>query len=1040
MKSSFLSATALAGTLLLAPSAVSAQATQVATGATVTAPQEDQSDESQAANNEEIVVTGSRLLRPNDTSIAPITSITRAELFSTGNLSVGDALNQLPALRSTFSQSNSTRFIGTAGINAMDLLGLGTARTLTLVNGRRHVTSTPGINRVDVNNVPADLLERVDVIIGSASSIYGSDAVAGVVNYVLRRDFEGITGRAQGGISDRGDRGSYFVSLTAGKNFSEGRGNVTLSAEYAVQNAVYYTDRDDYFGAFSGRNQFNAYDNTVGEPSTGDGIPDNVFLRGVRNINISEGGLYTSACPANTPANAARRALNCTGQRSNTGAELGYTFVFMPDGTLARNNVIEDLRVYGSSNSVGGLGSTLRLSGQLLPKLDRKAINFLSHYEVSEAFVPFLEGKYIRVDSVQEGQPTFFNNTFSINNPFLTSQARALLVSSLAPGATTFTAQRFNIDFGGRGEDHQREVFQITGGASGTFNEDWGYELSVNYGKLKTYYETEGNIDSARYGRAINAVRNTAGNIVCAVNADASSANDDPACVPLNLFGYGAPSQAALDYVTVKSSRRQRAELLDITGFVRGDLSQLFSLPGGPIGFAFGGEYREETAFAAYDAFTAAGNTFLNAIPDFAPPKLKVKEAFGEVRIPLLADMPFFKELSFEGSARVSDYNIGRTGTVWTWSVGGTWAPVQDLRFRASYGKSVRAPTQSDLYASPSQTYLTGLIDPCSATQINNNPNRVRNCAAAGVPTTEVVGGVTVPWTNTPASGVRGLNGSNPNLDAERGTSFTVGAVLKPRWIPGFTLSVDYYNVTIDNVIFSLGSQTIINQCYDSPSGIDNQYCAAVFRRPDGTFFGQFDRMVGGSTVSYQVGPTEAAFLSGPFNFAKQKTSGINVDLAYNTPLDDGVRLSLRGIVSYVIRRDNYTDINTPSFINRQLFELGDPRWEANLSSTLDFGGFDLTYKMRYIGPQTIGTYETQFSWQGRPPENPDAYANPWYPRVFYHDIRVGAKVGDRYRIYAGVDNITDRLPPYGLDGTTEGSGIYDNVGRFFYAGVEVKF
>ena len=448
-------------------------------------------------SSEGIVVTGTRINRPNLVSTVPITSIGAQELTSTGNLSLGDTLNQLPQLRQTFSQANSTRFIGTAGINALDLRGLGTARTLVLVDGRRIITATPGVNRPDVNNIPTDLVERVDIVTGGNSAIYGSDAVAGVVNFVMKRDFEGIRARAQGGVSSRGDRGSYFGSLTAGKNFGDGRGNVTIAAEYARTATLYNTDREGQTGAGTGRNQFNAVENVgansnpnagpvrPAEPSTGNGIPDTAFLRGVRNTNISEGGLFTAACPVaaatgeSAAAFAARRTAACSGI-ANFGStdplnQFGNTFVFSPDGSLIRNPCVQDLRAFGSSNCVGGLGSTLRLSGMLAPGLTRKAGTIRAHYTISEALEPFIMAQYVRVNANQEGQPTFFNNTFSINNAFLSPQARSVLVSALAPGATSFAAQRFNIDFGGRGELHKRVTYQVVGGIRGTFNEDWRY-------------------------------------------------------------------------------------------------------------------------------------------------------------------------------------------------------------------------------------------------------------------------------------------------------------------------------------------------------------------------------------------------------------------------------------------------------------------------------------------------------------------------------------------------------------------------------------
>ncbi|WP_022671698.1 TonB-dependent receptor domain-containing protein [Novosphingopyxis baekryungensis] len=983
-----------------------------------------------------IVVTGTRIQRPNLDSPNPVTSLSLGEIQSTGEVNLGDALNDLPSLRSTFSQQNSTRFIGTAGLNLIDLRGLGTNRTLVLVNGRRHITSQPGVpTSVDVNTIPSALVERIDIVTGGNSAVYGADAVAGVVNFILKRDYEGVEGRVQAGVADHGGRGTYTASLIAGKNFADGRGNITVAGEYSEARGLYNTDRDDLTGAYSGRRQLQQVENTIGEPAGGNGIPDRVFVEGIRNINISEGGLFTSSCSGS----AARQAFNCTGQNNQSGNPLGFTFAFAPNGNLIRNVVSKDLRTVGSGNAVGGLGSTLLLTGQLAPETERYTANVLASFEVSPAFRPFVEAKYVRIDAIQEGQPTFFNNTFSLNNPFLTAQARSTLQQSLAPGATSFSAFRFNTDFGGRGEQHRRETYRIVAGVDGTFNDDWGYEVAFNYGRLDTFYRTEGNVNIDRYFNSIDAVRNGAGNIVCAINADAGTANDDPACVPVNLFGQGAPSAAALNYIVTDSTREQRADQYQATAYVNGDLSQLFELPGGPIGFALGAEYRKETAFSAFDEFTRSGGTFLNAIPVFDPEDLEVYEAYGEVRIPLLANIPFAEELTVEGAFRVSDYNLGNVGTVETYNGGVVWAPFRSFRLRGSYARSVRVPTQSDLLAAPSQTFLNGLVDPCDSRFINDNPNRAANCAADGVPTTVLVNGVSQAFTNIPASGIRGLNGSNPNLDAEVSDSYTLGAVFQPEFVPGLSFTVDYYNISIDNVIFSLAPQTIINQCYDSPSGINNQYCAAVFRRPDGTFQGQSDRQLGGSTISLDVAPTDRSFISGPFNFAKQKTSGIDFDLNYQRDFG-AVALNFRGLLSYVINRDNYTDIDDPNFINQQLLELGDPEFAGSMIVGLDFGVPRVTYNLRYIGEQFVNTFETFNPLQGRPAENPDYSFPIEYPETFYHNIRVDLEMDSNFGFYVGVDNLLDTLPPLGLDGTGSGSGQYDNIGRFLYAGARFDF
>ncbi|HJP69197.1 MAG TPA: TonB-dependent receptor [Sphingomicrobium sp.] len=1023
------------------------------------------------ARGENIVVTGTRINRPTLSSPVPVTSVALQDL-SQGTVSLGDKLAELPQIRASFTQANSTRFIGTSGISALDLYGLGTARTLVLVNGRRIITATPGINRPDVNTVPIDLVDRVDIVTGGNSAIYGSDAVAGVVNFVLKRNFDGIKVNGQFGMSSRADRQTGYASVVAGRNFSDGRGNIAVAAEYAKEDTLYFTDRDAQTGAFSGRSQFNLTENTgpnlnpaAGplhgpQPAAGDGIPDTSFLTDIRNNNISEGGLFTASCPTapargeTVAAFTARRAAACSGlanpASSNPLAQFGRTFVFLPNGTLIANPCITDYRPFGSSNCMGGLGSTLRLTGMLEPGLTRKAINLLAHYDFSDALRPFVEANFVRVDANQEGQPTFFNNTFSINNPFLSPQAKAQLQAVLPPGVTTFTAQRFNTDFAGRGELHQRDNYQVVGGVDGTFNSNWKYEVSLTYGGLDTYYSTKGNILRANYANAINAVKNSAGQIVCGINADANPANDDPNCVPLNLFGQGAPSQAALNYIGYTSWRKQRANLYDGIAYMSGDSGQILNLPGGPISFVLGGEYRKETAFAAYDPVTSStacgvsGCTFLNVIPDFRPPDLKVAEAFGEVDVPILKNLPFAQQLEVDGAARYSHYNIGKTRGVVAWNVSGIYAPVRDLKFRGGIARSVRAPTQSDLYSPATQTFVNNVVDPCGQQNINNGPVvngqsvRIPNCAAAGVPKTQTFNGTTEPFTNRPASGIAGVNAGNPNLSAEQGTSFTLGGILQPRVLPGFSFAVDYFHIKVKQAIQALTGQQIINLCYDSTTGINNPYCAAVFRNPNGTFAGQNDVIHGGGTVSLSA--TGPSVLITSFNFAKFVTSGVNFDAAYRHGIGMGTTMTLRSIWSHYFKKDQYTNVTDPNFRTRQLSLLGDPAWEGQTSLNLEKGIFNLGYRARFIGKQLVaGSFDTFFSVQGRPPTSPEAFPVHWYPQTWIHDVRLDVNVGKKYRVYVGVDNVFDKLPPLDLLGTESGA-VVSPVGRFLYLGATANF
>jgi outer membrane receptor protein involved in Fe transport len=642
----------------------------------------------------------------------------------------------------------------------------------------------------------------------------------------------------------------------------------------------------------------------------------------------------------------------------------------------------------------------------------------------------------------------------------------------LTPTAT-FTMSRFNVDFGGRNEDHNRKTFRVVGGVEGTFNDDWNYEVSVNYGRFEAdvfspnnlrLFDINGNLDG--YLLALNAVAAPAGftgtnfvtnstgqRVICAVNA---TTNVRPDCIPMNIFGFGKNSAQALNFIHSPGIRQERAESLNFFASVTGDSSQLFELPGGPVGFVLGGEYREDTASSFWDPLVASGATFLNKLAPFNPPKVSVKEAFGELDLPLLKDLPFAKELSVRGAARVSDYNT-RAGTVWAWNVDGIWAPIEDIRFRAAYAVSVRAPTSGDLFAAGSQSFAF-IADPCDSNNITANPNRAANCSAFGVPTTHNAASsaacaatafaapVGAPWRNCTALSVSQpfLQGGNPTLNSEKGKSLTLGVVIEPRFIPGLNLTIDWYKIKVESVIASLGAQQIINLCYDTAGGISNPYCGTVNRDPATGLF------------------RDPSVIAGGINFAALKADGIDIDLSYRKTFDNGHRVSFRGIATRVLKRDNFTNPLFPEVPDRIKDELGDPSWAANFSLNYDFGPVDVTYGLRYIGKQTIGTWETQnpyiglcptsgsTGYTGRTctpntlatldPQNLDAFPQVFYPGVLYHNFRVNVQLADKkFSFYAGVDNFTDVKPPLGLLGTA-GGDPYDTFGRMFYAGFRANF
>ena len=1042
----------LASTLLFSGMAVSAPVA----AQTAPPPPAGTTAVADAQGDEYIVVTGSRIRSANVAGQVPVTVLSTTDLTNTGNISLGDQLGNLPALRSTYSLANSTRFIGATGLSLLDLRGLGIARTLVLQNGRRLVSALEGENTPDVNTIPTDLLDRVEVVTGGASSIYGSDAIAGVVNFILKDNFEGIVARGQSGITSKGDRPAYFGSLTAGTNFADGRGNIAGSLEIAHNEALSNRNRD-----FSReRRQFQQVEFDAAGTNN-DGIADRQFFKNVRSVLLSKGGTFApvvnTANPltflgrTNPDGTIARvpRVYRFNADGSVTEADYGSRdFRF---GTLANGN----FNGVGGTNTLGGDGESLRDYGQLQPQLTRYSFNALGKYEISDAFIPYFEAKYVRVDTIQESSPTFAqggpasgltvagasfsNNSGGIpirfDNPYLSAQGRTLLQSITPAGSQFVRINRNNVDLGSRGEDGRRQTYRGVIGVKGVFNDDWSYDVSVNYGEVNNRILALNNRLQQRFELAVDAARDLNGNIVCRskltapaplpvtdpngrplpvnVAKNAQLANDIALCVPINVLGANSPSRAAINYVNTTTEYTGRQTQFDVSGFVSGDLSQLFELPGGPIGFAFGGEYRRETSRYSYGDVVKSGLTFLNAIPDFNPRALDVKEVFGEVNIPLLKDRPFFEELTIKAAGRYSHYN-NATGGVFAWNAGGIYSPLRGLRLRGNYSVAVRAPTPGDLFSSPTQNFAN-VTDPCDVQQIDaGSATRRANCVAAGIPS----GFINAP---ARAASTELLSSGNDQLFEERSRSLTIGGVVTPAFLPGFTASVDYYRITVKNVITAVTAQNVLNLCYDAPS-LANEFCPNVVRDP-ATFFFQ-----------------RPGVFTKSFNYAKRVAEGIDADVSHNFDTGSFGSFSNRLVLTYTIKRDNFPIITDQTFRDQILQELGDPKWAFNYSLDWKVGNFALGYRMRFLDKMVVNSIEDIIPINGAPPQNPDFSDPLFYPSVTYHDFRVSYDVGKKFQLYGGVDNAFDKIPPFGLTGAGEGSGIYDNVGRFLYVGATARF
>ena len=1067
-------------------------------------------------SDQNIVITGSRIRRPNLESVVPITTIQGEQLFQRGNADVGEALNDLPQLRSTFAQQNPGLGIGIAGLNLLDLRGLGTKRTLVVVNGRRHVAADilNSAASPDVNTISSDLIDRVDVVTGGNSAVYGSDAIAGVVNFILKRDFNGVQVRAQGSDAAADFGATYFASIMAGKNFADGRGNVTVQAEYNHENRVFGSEIPWLRQA----NGFVVADVDSGSTiHNSDGFPDRVFVHDIRSSTISQNGLVPVTQQNSVAACGTGLGATNGGPSTVGGRAFNCTFVFLPNGQLlpqtgARVGTGPNASVIGGNGDNGREGQAL----SVFPENKRINVNLLAHYTISDAFEPFVEAKWVRLDtSGNNAGPSFiqgagtqfdYRERTRLDNPFLdpaarTTIANAILASGCNPslsatcttaedtatdagsgglgqgtggrlsandvalinsGAYRFIDARRLLDVGIRDEAFRRDTYRVVGGVRGTFNSDWTYELSANYGQFNQTTHTTGFLDKQRFMLSIDAGRNpVTGQIQCRSQFDPTAANqfgragsdeeealeaarlaaDIAACQPYNPFG-SSDNSAAIGYFTTDEIKKAKMTQLDLLGFVSGDMSQLFELPGGPISFVLGGEYRRETAFYHEDPFVLTDQTNDVDVGNFDPSAFHVAEAFGELRVPILKDIPFFHELTVSGAGRYSRYKSPIKG-VWTYNFGGEWAPIRDIRFRGNYGKAVRAPNLSETGFPVVPNFAPTFQDPCSANQINaGGTNRAAACQADLGPL--------LPNVKNGVFSLGILGGSNPDLVPETSNSLTLGGVLQPRFLPGFSLSVDYYNIKVKKVVAVVGAQDIVNNCYDLPAG--NVFCS-LFTRFRGPGVGPKDENPGDVLFN--------SVLQGPQNFAKRLRRGIDFNAAYRARISSNVLLDTSLIWTHNLKISDFEDATNPNFEDRILGELGDPKDEARLFADLKIGNVTFGYNVHYIGSMFINLFEDQNPLPTAcadptdpdtcPPNNADFATPGKFPAITYHGLRLQWDTGPAYRLrniqlYFGVDNVFDKHAPLGLAATGTGPGgngdaaIYDVFGRKFYGGIKVLY
>lgn len=926
------------------------------------------------SSGETIIVTGSRIARPEVEQASPI-SVVRAEEFTLrGQTNVENVLNSMPQVTGSTSGADNNPGGGIATVN---LRNLGTARTLVLVDGRRYMSYDTS-QVVDLNTIPSALIERVDVVTGGRSAVYGSDAIAGVVNFVLKQNFEGAELNSTYGVTSRGDGQYWDVNGTIGANFSDGRGNIVTHVGYYDRKSLYASAR-----SFSR--------NALQEDGAG-----GVFFGG------------SGAVP----------------QGRVTLPNGGGNVDFGSDGSITPYVGATDAYNYAPVNFL-----------QVPQK--RFIVSTMARYEISDAFQPYLQGTFVNNRVTGELAPTPISNAtpigtgadarglgpirLHVNSPFFAPATQAAFRALDTDGDGYITTSNYGFrtaGIGPRTQVDERNAFRVLAGMKGDIGGDWSYDGYYMYARTKNTQRQTGNVNLANFlGAVTTAFQNPTtgaisgnpfagvaggGNLVCA--------NGVASCVPANLFGLGNLSSNAANYLALGATNiEEYTTQVASLAFTNGNL---FDFGAGGVGIALGVEWRKESGKTDPDQNLASGNVagFNPGAPTSG--SYSVTEFFGEVNIPLLADKPLVNRLELNGAARYSKYS-NAVGNVFTWSAGGLYEPVEGVGIRGQYQRAIRGPNVNELYLGQTVSF-DGAEDPCATSAATPTSALGQACLASGVPASSlgqeaILGN---PDLVNPPTTVIG----NSSLREEKSTTWTVGAIFTPRALPGFSATVDYYNITIDGYISRLGQSNLFQACY--VYGVSD-YCSA-FGRND---LGQVDRI-----------------LDTNLNSGGLKTNGIDVGLAYSFSIGGDSKLALSFNGSRLLKYD-FTPIVGVPFVNECAGRFGNscgqptPKWKHAARASYINGPITFSTSWRYLGAVSDDNPDIEF-WSEK------------FKAQNYIDFAVAFAVGENFTLTGGVNNTFDKKPPLAASAQNGGNGeqsntypnVYDVLGRSFFVSGKLRF
>ena len=929
------------------------------------------------APTEEIVVTGSRVITNGFEAPTPVSVVATEAIEAAARPDLADFVNTLPAVNGSFTTQSAVQnlSLGHGGINAISLHGLGVARTLVLLNGHRSVDSSAD-GYIDVSAFPQGLVSRVDVVTGGASAAYGSDAVGGVVNFILDTKYVGLKGELSGGVSGHGDDRNWKIDLTGGTTFGNGRGHALFSIEAQHGDGI-----PDYAKA----RDWSSYGETaVANPAYGTGagqstsVPQFLHVHNGGPDQVIPGGIITAGPlkgiafgPGGVPRNFNYGSI--TAGIVTAGGDWNYDKSFQNatiDPPLSRKNafarvsydVTDDVNVYGEASWADNFEAN-GIAGE-----------FYAGNLVLSATNPFLPASVAaaaaasKVTSFNLG--TFLSDVYSPSNPVGIGYGGV-------PGLVGY---------------QRRITNRWMVGANGKFDAmdiNWDWDSFFQLGETRSAERSSNNVNAPNFTRALDAVTAPNGAIVCR----STLTSPTNGCVPFNAFGLGVNSAAAFNYI-LGTSYRGESMIEHAAGLTFN--SKPFDTWAGPVAFATGIEWRDEKIRGITDDVSKTFGWF-NSSYQPTNGSYNVKEAFVEALFPLARDTAWAKSFDVDVAGRVTDYS--NSGTVETWKVGPTWAPIDDLRFRGGISRDVRAPNLGELYAggSNSASAGAGLLDPFNG--------------------------------NLPATGSQNINGvGNKFLTPETAVSKGLGVVVQPRFWPGFSASVDYWNVKMSNAIGTLAAQDILTQCYLGKT----QLCSGVTRPP--------------------VSPVLTVAVAN-YNIAQSYYRGIDFEAGYTMHLDD-VSPSMSGTLGTRFLATLFLTDRTDNGIT-PVIELvgGNLVRKFKWSNTVTYSNDPITLVVQFRG---FSSGVTNTTWvqctTGCPVSTSSHFTidNMAIRGDFDLDTTFTYKITDQASAFFSIQNVLDKDPPAQMTGVTGSDtilelqptipkGIYGVVGRNFRVGVRFK-